>query len=302
MKTCTLFNSQSGGAETCRDQIHDLAERHRSKLIYLDQLESSQSVADVVLAEKPDRVLVVGGDGTISRTLADADWARDIPIGLIPTGTGNDFARSLGIPLGDVSAAWQIATEGSAIFIDTMKTSFDQPGRLVNAITAGIGGQVAKELESETKENFGALAYWLAALQVLTDPPVFHLQLELDGKRLEMADAYAICLANGRYAGGGFAIAPSALLNDGLIQVTVLPVMSSVELIDEGIYFLLTHEHASDRIQNHAAKKVELIADAEIPCSLDGERESCQRISLEIEPASRQVIATDEAAITLTQN
>ncbi|MHC2068930.1 diacylglycerol/lipid kinase family protein [Bremerella sp. T1] len=298
MKICTLFNGRSGGAQAIGPQVKQLAERDAACWIPIDQLPSDQGLVDIVQAEKPDRVILVGGDGTVSRSLATLDSPSDLQFGIVPTGTGNDLARSLDIPLGDVEAAWNLAIDGEAKPMDLVQTSVDEPKLLMNAVTAGIGGVVAEEIQSETKQTYGALAYWMSALSVLSDPPVFRVQLKLDEQEIIEKEVYAFCVANGRCAGGGFVIAPEAKLDDGKIHVTLLPAISTIEMFESGLNFVLTNEDAERRIVTYNAKEVAFESSPEIPCSLDGEKATFDSMKFKILPAARWVVGGPNAAFS----
>lgn len=296
MKICTLFNGRSGGAQAIGPQVKQLAERDGICWIPIDQLQGDKELIEVVEYEQPDRVVLVGGDGTISRSLSILSSPSDLQFGIVPTGTGNDLARSLDIPLGNVEAAWDLAINGEAKAMDILETSVDEPKLLMNAVTAGIGGVVAEEIQTETKETYGALAYWMSAFSVLSDPPIFKVRLQLDNQDVIEEEAYAFCVANGRCAGGGFVIAPNAQLNDGKIHVTVLPALSTVELFESGINFVLTNEDAERRIVTYNAKEVEFEASPDVPCSLDGEKATFTSMKFRIVPAARMVVGGPNAA------
>lgn len=295
MKTFTLFNGRSGGAQAIGPQVKQLAERDGTTWIRIDELSDNELV-ERIEQEKPDRVILVGGDGTVSKSLGLLASPSDLQFGIVPTGTGNDLARSLDIPLNDVEAAWNLALRGEARPIDLIETSLDQPKLLINAVTAGIGGVVAREIATESKQTYGALAYWFQALSVLSDPPVFQIRLQLDDNEVVEQEVYALCVANGRCAGGGFVIAPTAKLDDQKIHVTILPALSMVEMLDAGLNFVLTNEDAEQRIVTYDAQTVEFLSAPEIPCSLDGEQGTHDRLKFRIVPAARRVVGGPNAA------
>lgn len=295
MKIFTLFNGRSGGAKAIGPQVEQLAERDAATWIRVDDL-ADEELVERIHSERPDRVILVGGDGTVSKSLGLLDSPSDLEFAIVPTGTGNDLARSLSIPLDDVEAAWELAVNGKARKMDLIETSFDQPKLLTNAVTAGIGGVVAREIASESKETYGALAYWFQALSVLSDPPVFQIRLRLDDNEVIEQDIYAFCVANGRCAGGGFVIAPTAKLDDRKIHITILPALSMVEMLDAGLNFVLTNEDAEERIVTYDAQSVEFISSPEIPCSLDGEQAVHQRMEFRIVPAARMLVGGPDAA------
>ncbi|WP_158261205.1 MULTISPECIES: diacylglycerol/lipid kinase family protein [Pirellulaceae] len=296
MKICTLFNGRAGRAQAIGPQVKQLAERDGFCWIAIDQLQTDEELIEIVERERPERVILVGGDGTISRSLSILSRPSDLQFGIVPTGTGNDLARSLDIPLGNIEAAWNLAVSGQAKAMDILETSIDEPRLLMNAVTAGIGGVVAEEIQTEMKETYGALAYWMSAFSVLSDPPVFRIRLTLDQQHVIEEEAYAFCVANGRCAGGGFVIAPNAQLNDGKIHVTVLPALSTIEMFESGINFVLTNEDAEQRIVTYNAEEVEFEASPEIPCSLDGEKATFATLKFRIVPGARMVVGGPNAA------
>ncbi|PQO46294.1 diacylglycerol/lipid kinase family protein [Blastopirellula marina] len=297
MKTCTLFNGRSGGAKAIGPQVEKLAARDGTTWIRIDEL-SSEELLERIAQQQPERVILVGGDGTVSRTLALLSSPSDLQFGIVPTGTGNDLARSLDLPLDDVEAAWELAAHGEARKMDVVETSLDEPKLLFNAMTAGIGGVVAQEIDSTNKERFGALAYWFSALSVLTNPPIFQIRLRLNDDEVIEQEVYAFCVANGRCAGGGFIIAPTAKLDDAKIHVTVLPALSTVEMLDAGINFMWTEEDAAERIVTYDASAVEFHAEPEIPCSLDGEQATYQSAKFIIVPGARMIVGGPGAAFS----
>ena len=119
MKTFTLFNGRSGGAQAIGPQVEKLAERDSTTWIRLDDLPDKDLV-ERIKQEKPDRVILVGGDGTVSKSLGLLSEPSELQFGIVPTGTGNDLARSLVIPLDDVEAAWNLAIQGEARPMDLL--------------------------------------------------------------------------------------------------------------------------------------------------------------------------------------
>ena len=91
-------------------------------------------------------------------------------------------------------------------------------------------------------------------------------------------------------------IAPAAKLDDQKIHVTILPALSMVEMLDAGLNFVLTYEDAEKRIVTYDAKSVEFISNPEIPCSLDGEEATHDRLAFRIVPAARRIVGGPDAA------
>jgi len=82
----------------------------------------------------------------------------------------------------------------------------------------GFGGRVAADLRVDDKQRWGAMAYWMTSVLELTQLTPFDLEIVLDGQRHACGEALGLAIANGRFVGGGFPIAPNATLDDGLLD------------------------------------------------------------------------------------
>jgi diacylglycerol kinase (ATP) len=233
-----------------------------------EDLASALAKAQV---DRHDRLIVVGGDGSVSCAVnALRKAALDVELALIPAGTGNDFARALDLPVDDIEAAWKVALAGKSRPVDVVELPGAQPRWFLNTITAGFGGRQAAEAASDQKSTLGKIAYWLAAAAQLGDMPEFDVGLHVGGQRLSI-QCLGFWLANGRYTGGGFPVAPEAMIDDGLLDVVVVPTMSAWELIAAGIDLTLIGAEQSDRILTFRTRSLQITAAQEIPMSIDGD-------------------------------
>ncbi len=196
-------------------------------------------------AEKGARVVAaMGGDGTVSEVAAGLVRSSSA-LALIPTGTGNDFARAIGL-LGKIPLAVRTLKEGSGRLIDVGRA-----GHLifVNSLGVGFDGEVTHH-NQRVKKIKGLLSYLFVVLKLVPtyQNPTFHLQgrdWEFKGKGV------LVEIGNGRFAGGGFKLCPKADMRDGLLDITFvgdyglarrLPVLSmvlfrQVEMLDGCKFF-----------------------------------------------------------------
>lgn len=191
MRVWLAFNSTASCAERIKDFLLWLPAGMRCEVC---PLGAETGVADVVreaLSAECDRLLVAGGDGTIGRVVAAL--APDFPpleLGILPFGTGNDLARSLGILDEDLEEVFERATSGRPHAIDVVRVATDEDERwLANAGNGGFAGSVAQQVDPESKRRFGPLAYWMSSVSSIVDRERYEVELRLDGEPTKPFDA-----------------------------------------------------------------------------------------------------------------
>ena len=167
------------------------------------------------------RLVVAGGDGSLHlvvQHLHRRGELDDADLALVPLGTGNDLARALGIPLDDPVAAARLALHGTPRPLDLV---VDDEGRTsVNAVHLGIGAEAAQSA-ARLKGVLGPLAYPLGAVAAGFRSTGVHLRVEVDGEVLVDDRVLMVGIANGPGIGGGTALHPHAVPDDGLLDVMV---------------------------------------------------------------------------------
>ncbi len=160
-----------------------------------------------------DLVVLGGGDGTISAALP-ALVAAGLPLGILPLGTANDLARTLGIPR-DIAAAARIIAKGETRPLDLG----DVNGRLfLNVASLGYSADLARNLTAEAKKRWGRFGYAIAAFNLLRQSRPFTVDIEHDGVT-EQVRTVQIAVGNGRFYGGGMPVAADAAPDDGMLDV-----------------------------------------------------------------------------------
>jgi diacylglycerol kinase (ATP) len=183
------------------------------------------------------RTLIVGGgDGTFS-AVANVLACREVALGVLPLGTGNDFARSLGIPL-DLAGACEVIARGRVREVDLGRIG---DRYFINAASVGVTTAVARRMRTypTLKRRLGPLAYPAAAAGELLTARPFRARLELGARRIEL-DALQIVVGNGRFHGAGRLVAPEAGLRDRLLDVYA--VVSGGEPAPEGTERATLHD------------------------------------------------------------
>ncbi len=207
------------------------------KIPYIYQLttsseEASNFVRDHVVLKPYDKLIVVGGDGTVQSILSEI-VERPLSIGIIPTGSGNDFARSMGVPL-QVDLALEYILSGSARKMDILFTD----GRYcMTIIGVGLDGMVAKVVNEAwykrwlQKIGLADWSYILGFVSVLFRYKPGEVSICLDDQVYPFTQVWLVAVANFPYYGGGMKVCPEALMDDGLLDICVVHNISRLKLL-----------------------------------------------------------------------
>src|SRR5213596_2225129 len=167
-----------------------------------------------------DLLIAAGGDGTLNEVvhgLMDLSMAQRPVLGVVPLGTANDFATGCGIPR-DPEKALALCMEGEAVPIDVGKANEHW---FLNAASVGFGAQITATTSPELKRLLGPAAYTVMGAILAMNVHHYHGRLILPDREISGSGPVAI-VGNGRQTGGGFQVAPRALIDDGLLDVLVV--------------------------------------------------------------------------------
>lgn len=236
-------------------------------------------LARVAVAEKPDVLVVCGGDGMVNIAL-QAVAGTDVPLGILPAGTGNDLARSFGIPLGDAAAAASRIVNGRTRTIDLARIG----DRYFGSVLAAGFDAVVNERANRMRWPRGQMRYNLATVAELRTFTPLHYTLELDGEERQV-DAMLVAVGNGPSFGGGMRIAHGAELDDGLLDVVLIKPVSRVELVRTFPKIFDGRHVDHPQFERHRVRRV-TIACAGIVGYADGERFGPLPLSVECVPGA----------------
>ncbi|MGB9812585.1 MAG: diacylglycerol/lipid kinase family protein [Thermovenabulum sp.] len=170
-------------------------------------------------------IISVGGDGTL-REVVKALAGKDALLGIIPAGTGNDFARTLGIPL-DIEKSLNILKLGSSEEMDLIRCNGEI---FINAAGAGLDAHVADCVNNEIRLFKGTFAYIAALIKTLHRFNPQDVEINIDGKILKRK-AWLVTISNGKYYGGGMMICPTAQPDDGYLDVSIVNDVRKTEIL-----------------------------------------------------------------------
>jgi len=223
-------------------------------------------------------IAVHGGDGTFNEVVNGIlnPSSPPIPLALLPSGTGADLVRTLGISHSLPEAARQ-AVGGSAQPIDIGQVQFtDMEGRpvqryFVNVTDGGFGGDLVRYVNSHSKRLGGKLSFLKGVLVTLFQYQNKRVHISIDEKEDFEIRASSVVIANGQYFGGGMWVAPEARLEDGYFNLVVIGDVSKMEVLTNitRLYRGTIAEHP--KVETFQARSIELTSEEEVLIDLDGE-------------------------------
>ena len=213
-------------------------------------------------------VAVAGGDGTFNQVVnALADRLDGVVFALLPTGTGNDLARTLGLPEDPVEAA-QVAARGSERRIDVGRATGPGTDRLfVNACIGGFPVLMNEAVDPELKRRVGPLAFWVGGARVAVDLP--RTTVTMNGRRVP--DCVAAGVGNGVTSGGGIPVWPRADAGDGMLDGCALGARGPVEAARLAAKVRVGTHPELDDVLTLRGRRIEIDSDPPIGINVDGE-------------------------------
>jgi diacylglycerol kinase (ATP) len=196
-----------------------------------DDAEDARHLAAAAVERGTDALVATGGDGVISNAL-QVLAGTDIPLGIIPAGTGNDHAREFGIPTKDPEAAADIVVDGWTQTIDLGRIRDSKGGNKWFGTVAATGfDSLVTDRANRMSWPHGRLRYYVAMLAELSQLRMLPFRLVLDGTKEIDADITLAAFGNTRSYGGGLLICPNADYTDGLLDITMAHTASRTKLV-----------------------------------------------------------------------
>lgn len=261
-----LVNSNSrSGAEALDAAMSGLKSRGIEPLHRESKDRDGVSPLVVEHAGDVDMVVVGGGDGTLNAALKGVLEAK-LPLGVLPVGTANDFARTLGLPV-DLDGALDVIGEGASRRVDVGVVN-DQP--FLNVASMGLSVALARELTGDLKKRFGKLGYAIAAARTLSKAKPFRARIVADGRKVR-ALTLQIAVGNGKFYGGGNQVDEAAAIDDGMLDLYSLEFARAWKLVLMLKAMRFGQHRAHKEIRNMRGAEFEVRTHRPRPVNADGE-------------------------------
>lgn len=278
--------SSHGKAKKEWEKIKNQLENLNMKFDYAftEKRGDAISIARESVQSEKETIIAIGGDGMINEVVngmvnSDETIPKNLTLGVIPVGTGSDFARTMEIPRDYKEAVGRIYKK-KTVEVDVGKVEYfdwaSQERRVryfINITDAAFSAEVCKAAQETWLAKFfsGTIPYVIGLLRTILLFKNKPVDLIVDDEKMKK-DACLIAIANCRYFGGGMQIAPLANPYDGLLDVVILSDASKMEIL-KNLSKLYKLEGAPDlpNLMYKKAKKIEINSSEQIMVDIDGE-------------------------------
>jgi len=283
MKKNLIIMNPCSGKKKANKYLTDIVELFTKAGYVSTVLTTTQSGDGIQYATRYggeyDLVTAIGGDGTFNEVAAGVlEGGHKVPLGYIASGSCNDFANSLNLPMGILAAARNIIG-GTPKTLDL--GSFN--GRKFSYVASfGAFTQTSYSTPQNIKNALGHVAYVLEGATSIASIRPIHMKIEADGKIYE--DDYVFgAISNSTSLAGILTINPDYVdMNDGLFEMLLVKSPKNIIDLTEIVHMLTMQDYDTDKLEFINAKEFKITTDGETPWSLDGEyQEPCEEIVIE---------------------
>ena len=280
-----IYNPNSGLSKTARsaDAVRRILEAHGAEAIFYPterEGHCTEIVRDINVRYDSANVLIIGGDGTFSEALNGVVDFDKITFGLIPCGTGNDFAKKMKIPSCTRRAMKRIL-EGNVRLLDHL----DLGGkRCLNV--CGLGMDVDVLVKYASMKHFkGKIKYYLSLFYVLTHFKPHRVRYKIGDTEGEQ-EVFMVGVCNGSYIGGGMALAPDNAVDDGTLELVVIDNIKKPMIPIRLVPFLLgrMNKQSCTHTFRGTEAEVEIIGEEPARVQVDGEVIEMPKLQVKIVP------------------
>ncbi|HVS03362.1 MAG TPA: diacylglycerol kinase family protein [Thermoanaerobaculia bacterium] len=297
---CLILNPGSRNGEAAAAALLPLLRQLGDVRMLLTRgVRHGEALAREAAAGGERLIFVAGGDGTLNEVINGLTGYFDqVRLGVLPVGTGNDFARSLGMPA-DLEGAVAALAAGRTRRCDLVRfRSGDLDRYFANVSAGGFSGEVNETLTPQMKDSWGPLAYFRAALETLPERCAHSVRLVFDDEEVRQEKAFNVAVANGRFVAGGIPVAPYAEIDDGVFDVILIKECSLAAIAGLASKALVGRhlEDSAEEVFFRQARSLDLVSEPPMAFNVDGEVVGERDGRFELVAGALEVIVGPEAA------
>lgn len=219
-------------------------------------------------AQGKDLAVVAGGDGTLNCALnALARERPELPLAVVPLGTGNDFARTLRLPADPLEAASAIVRGRIEEFDYGRATGSGVDRLFLNACMGGFPVSVNKAIDEDVKKRLGPLAFWVGGVKAAAKFPTYKVRVD----DVEIDECVAVGVGNGQTAGGGIPVFPEADPSDGTLECCAMQVSNVLEGAEMAAKVRSGDHTPLDNVKTMRGRRLEVVSDPVLEFNVDGD-------------------------------
>ncbi|NMA85735.1 MAG: diacylglycerol kinase family lipid kinase [Tissierellia bacterium] len=270
-KTLFIINPVAGGGKA--KKLEPSIKKYMENIDLEYDIWLTQKPKDAIelaksgIIEGYNTIVAVGGDGTVNEVAIGIIESGRGNLGIIPSGTGNDLARTLEIPF-ELEKALDIIIKGNKKEIDI---GLVNNNLFLNIASIGLDSEVVKNTEKIKKRIRSKIAYGVGVINTLLKFRGKKVIIEIDDHLIDR-DISLVAVGNGKYYGGGFKILPMAVAEDGYFHVIVVNKASRIKLLVLFPSILFgKHTKFKNMVQVFKAKEIKVITEDKTYLNVDGE-------------------------------
>ncbi|HEV3477534.1 MAG TPA: lipid kinase [Rubrobacteraceae bacterium] len=273
-RAALIVNTRSRSGERtffeALDRLEELGVQLGATYAIRDPVRLPETVREVLQEGSGYGLLILGGgDGSVS-SVVDFLAHHSVVLGLLPLGTANDFARTLGIP-SDIEKACETIAGGTVVDVDL---GLAGDNFYVNVASVGLSVGVTQALSPGLKRRIGALAYPTAAIRAFLSHESFAARLTFpdgDHEPVEYERLLQVAVGNGRFYGGGMVVAPDSGIDDRSLDIYAIELGRHRDLIGAARYLKSGDFIRNESVGHYRTERVRLETEPEQPVNIDGE-------------------------------
>ncbi len=248
-----------------RELIEVLEARDLEYAVFMTtKQQNAWKLTDKNLDESYSDLVIIGGDGTINEAINGMKF--NIPISIIPNGTGNDFIKNINIGK-SLDDYLDVIVNGKAMTIDL---GICNGRKFINGVGVGFDGQITADMDSKKSILKGPAKYYYFVLRILATYKARRFKFTRD-KSVREKDLILLCIANGTTFGGSFKLTPDAKINDTVLDVCEIGKISGLKRFANIHRLKEGSHHKLKEVKLHNAQRVTIEANPHLNAHIDGE-------------------------------
>ena len=291
VKIAVIVNPKAGSVRDLRGLFRQIARLKPYRRYVTRRKGEARRYTREALKDGCDYIISAGGDGTLNEVVNGLGGPRKkVKIGVLPLGTGNDFARCLNLPQ-SVDENIVILRFGRTRPIDLVRVTADRVRYFVNISAGGFSGVVGEKLTPGMKRTWGPLAYLRSAAAAFPDLRAYRTSIRFESRAPRYLDLYNVVIANGVYIAGGWPIAPNADPADGLLDVILIRKAAAPQLALLGAQIVLRKHLKSKAVVFRRVRSLSINSKPGMWFNVDGELVGNEPARFEVLPRALQFVS-----------